>query len=134
MIKKFIIPEAIEIDCYKNILVTINKVSLMARPIQWDKPDHTGQGKAKDGSDIIATNYITTCPKCSNLINFTIDDTNIFNDTNHIGCKNCKLPPAEPPTNKPYSGPLFKDPLPFLKLDLDIEAQEMIDSNLEYSS
>lgn len=60
-----------------------------ARPIQWDGKDYTGDGRDQDGRLIQPTMYVTTCPKCGNMIQFGKDDILEEGDRDSIGCPNC---------------------------------------------
>ena len=61
-----------------------------ARPTQWDGKDYTGQGRDKDGNLILPTVYITVCPKCAQMIQFTVKDIIKEEDKERVICTNCR--------------------------------------------
>lgn len=77
------------IPAYDLIKVYVTNKPVEARPVQWDGKDFTGQGVDKDGNDINAIAYITTCPNCGDLIQFMVNSVVKDGDHDTIVCNTC---------------------------------------------
>lgn len=77
------------VPAYDLRRVNIDGTIVEARPIQWNGKIYDGQGNDADGNPVKATMYMTTCPKCGQMIQFK--DTEILETGNGdlVGCSNC---------------------------------------------
>ena len=75
---------------YGLLNIIIKGQTVAARPIEWDKPDHTGHGQGRDGVELNPTKYVTTCPHCSQLLMFSPTELYISNNMPlNLMCTEC---------------------------------------------
>lgn len=77
------------ITCYSLRPVLVDGVEMLARPISWAGLDQDGFGHNDDGSDVVATGFHTTCPHCSSLIEFNLQDIVVASDGENVTCRDC---------------------------------------------
>lgn len=72
--------------------VSVDGTKVDARPIEWDQPSADGFGNNKDGTPIIPSKFMTTCPQCAQIIVFAPSDLFVGRDgsTDNIACGACK--------------------------------------------
>lgn len=72
--------------------VFVDGVKVEARPTEWDQPSADGFGNNKDGTPIIPSKFMTTCPRCAQMIVFAPSDLFIGKDGSHdnIACGACE--------------------------------------------
>ncbi|MEM3000670.1 MAG: hypothetical protein QXP41_00560 [Candidatus Nitrosocaldus sp.] len=68
------------------IWVTINGEDVQARPIKWDGNPVDSLGNDEYGNPIRPILYMTTCPKCAQLVKFHIDE---ISDNRTVICPTC---------------------------------------------
>ena len=72
--------------------VMVDGVKVDARPTEWDQPSADGFGNKKDGTPIIPSKFMTTCPRCAQMITFAPGDLFMGKDgsADNIACGHCK--------------------------------------------
>ena len=68
------------------IWVSINGENVQARPIEWDGKPVDAVGNDEYGNPVKPIVYMTTCPKCSQLVRFHISD---IGDNRNVVCPTC---------------------------------------------
>ena len=112
------------IPCYslKDVLVGSEMVS--ARPVGWDKVDYDGFGHDKDGEDVQAIEWASTCPSCGDLLQFIVTDIFKLNDNYCVECKECGA--GKRPEGLDISNPI--DPEKMLENYVDVSFVDPIKS------
>lgn len=72
--------------------VRIGKETVHARPIAWDREDADGAGNDSNGVPMSAVRFTTTCPSCSQLVEFGTNDVFTGKDgtPNNVVCISCQ--------------------------------------------
>lgn len=77
-------------SCFNLFKIKILDEELYARPIEWDDEIVDIEGHNALGEQVNAIKYECTCPNCSNLIEFTINDIyKDYNNNDNIKCPLC---------------------------------------------
>lgn len=76
-------------EAFRLIQIIINGVEVDARPIAWNEPDTDGTGRNKEGESIQAVEYITTCPHCSQGLQFHGIDIVVIGGIYYVKCTSC---------------------------------------------
>lgn len=95
--------------------VRVGTEVLFARPFEWDREHADGNGNDKFGNPILPTKFMTTCPKCSQLINFGPKD--IFFSTKgleSIACPGCMAGAEQAPVAAVVVEKMKVDKSPFV--------------------
>lgn len=58
--------------CYELKFVKIKNEVVGARPIGWNDVDIDGFGHDASGNDVMAVEWMTTCPYCGNMVQFEV--------------------------------------------------------------
>lgn len=123
---------------YELRKVLVNGVEVLARPVQWDGKDYNGHGVDRNGKQIGAIAYTSTCPKCSQLMQFTIPEILKNKDGNeYVICNICKgstTPPKPELKQQPKEPefPKFSDPKDIAKLKEELKPKpKNIPANIE---
>lgn len=72
--------------------VFVDGTKVEARPTEWNTPSADGFGNDKDGTPIIPSKFMTTCPRCAQMIVFTPNDIFLGKDgsPDNIACGACE--------------------------------------------
>jgi len=76
---------------YDLLEVKINKEVLHARPVEWSGQDEDGFGRDKDGEYVHATKWHTTCPGCAQLIEFSMENCAMEDESVFVSCETCNI-------------------------------------------
>jgi DNA-directed RNA polymerase subunit M/transcription elongation factor TFIIS len=118
------------ISAYELRSVRIGNVKVESRPIQWDGKDYDGQGNDANGKPLVPTLYMTTCPKCGQMLQFSNSDITTANNVDSVICTHCskttKTKPVKPEPVKAEPEPVKAEPEPvkpeLAQVDLVMEA------------
>lgn len=79
---------------YDLLDITVGGEEIAARPIAWSGVDE-GEGLDADGNSITVLKYVSTCPKCAQLMEFTPAEVAKSGDDNIVICQTCGAGPSE---------------------------------------
>jgi DNA-directed RNA polymerase subunit M/transcription elongation factor TFIIS len=79
---------------YDLLDISVGGEEVSARPVEWSGEDE-GEGLDASGVAITVTKYVSTCPKCAQLMEFSSSDVVKNGEASVVICQSCGAGPSE---------------------------------------